>query len=153
MKCGKCGNNEAIFHYKSMVDGNVTELHLCQDCANTDEFQGFFDMRGGFGDLFGGSFVRPDIRMMNNFTDLRELFAPAYAVTPVFFAPDRGEHTMQEIPKEASEGKIPNGVDSEIAKRRELCALEYELKKAVNAEEFERAAELRDKIRDFDKEI
>ena len=33
MKCEHCGKNEATFFYKSSVNGHVTQVHLCQDCA------------------------------------------------------------------------------------------------------------------------
>ena len=33
MKCEHCGRNEATFFYKSSVNGHVTQVHLCQDCA------------------------------------------------------------------------------------------------------------------------
>ena len=33
MLCQSCGKNEAVFHYKSSINGNVTEQHLCRDCA------------------------------------------------------------------------------------------------------------------------
>ena len=33
MKCEHCGKNEATFYYKSNINGNVTEHHLCSDCA------------------------------------------------------------------------------------------------------------------------
>ena len=33
MKCERCGKNEATFYYKSSINGKVTELHLCPECA------------------------------------------------------------------------------------------------------------------------
>ena len=33
MKCDNCGKNEVTFVYQSNVNGNVTERHLCTDCA------------------------------------------------------------------------------------------------------------------------
>ena len=33
MKCDRCGKNEATFHYKTNINGRVTEAHLCPDCA------------------------------------------------------------------------------------------------------------------------
>ena len=33
MKCEHCGKNEATFYYKSNINGNVTEHHLCGDCV------------------------------------------------------------------------------------------------------------------------
>ena len=33
MKCTNCGKNEANYHYTSNINGNVTERHLCAECA------------------------------------------------------------------------------------------------------------------------
>ena len=33
MKCENCGKNEVTFVYQSSVNGNVTEKHLCAECA------------------------------------------------------------------------------------------------------------------------
>ena len=33
MKCEHCGKNEVTFMYRSSVNGNVTERHLCGECA------------------------------------------------------------------------------------------------------------------------
>ena len=155
MKCGKCGNNEATFHYKSMVNGSLTELHLCSECAGAEEFSSLFDMGGGFDDFFGGdffqnSFTRPFARSMNTFADPRRFFGPTFAFAPVFFAPYEAAQVAPELPAEAAAEKVPVEVDPAIAKRRELHALKFELKKAVTAEKFERAVELRDKIRELE---
>ena len=33
MKCERCGRNEATFYYQSNINGRVTQVHLCPDCA------------------------------------------------------------------------------------------------------------------------
>ena len=33
MKCENCGKEEVSFHYTSNINGNITEKHLCADCA------------------------------------------------------------------------------------------------------------------------
>lgn len=33
MKCEHCGKNEVTFVYQSNVNGQVTEKHLCGECA------------------------------------------------------------------------------------------------------------------------
>jgi Uncharacterized protein with conserved CXXC pairs len=151
MKCGKCGNNEAVLHYKSMVDGNMTELHLCRECANGEEFQVLFDMGGSFSQLFGDRFTNPFVHVTDTFAEPQGFFVPVYGFTSAFRAPYTGEKGVTEILRETSEDKIPTEVDPAISKRRELYALKYELNEAVKAEEFEAAAQLRDKIRNLEK--
>ena len=61
MKCEHCGKNEATFYYKSNINGNVTEHHLCSDCARelgyADGMEKSFSsfgrgLFGGFDDFF-----------------------------------------------------------------------------------------------------
>ena len=33
MMCTKCGKKEASVYYKQNINGNVTEMNLCEDCA------------------------------------------------------------------------------------------------------------------------
>ena len=33
MRCDRCGRNEATFYYKSNINGKVTQIHLCPQCA------------------------------------------------------------------------------------------------------------------------
>ena len=33
MKCERCGQREATFYYQSNINGRVTQVHLCPECA------------------------------------------------------------------------------------------------------------------------
>lgn len=33
MKCQNCGDADATIHFKEVVDGNLREIHLCEACA------------------------------------------------------------------------------------------------------------------------
>ena len=56
----------------------------------------------------------------------------------------------QEEPCGCSKCEEKAEVDPEIAKRREINALRHQMKMAARAEDFEKAAELRDKIRSLE---
>ena len=45
MKCDRCGKNEATFHYKTNINGRVTEAHLCPDCARAMGYAGPVERR------------------------------------------------------------------------------------------------------------
>ena len=45
MKCDRCGKNEATFHYKTNINGRVTEAHLCPDCARAMGYAGSVERR------------------------------------------------------------------------------------------------------------
>lgn len=46
MLCQNCGNAEATTHIKRIVNGEATEIHLCYNCA---EHLGYANMFSGFG--------------------------------------------------------------------------------------------------------
>ena len=43
MLCSKCGKRQASVHYKQIVNGKLTELYLCPQCANAMNAFGFDD--------------------------------------------------------------------------------------------------------------
>lgn len=149
MKCEKCGNMEAGFHYKSIINGEVTEKHLCTECAHAEGFgdtlswrpRGIFDEFFGAGGLLG----EPSMRgMIPGFG-----YPPGYMtgfMVPVLASPRQVEVTVGE----SSEEKIPAIAGDEYQAKRELYALKHQLRQAVYAEEFEKAAQLRDKIRSME---
>ena len=53
MLCQNCGKNEATTHVKRVVNGDTTEMHLCQNCA---EHLGYGDLFSGFGFDLGNIF-------------------------------------------------------------------------------------------------
>ena len=38
MKCQNCGEADATIHFKEVVDGNLREIHLCETCAEEKGF-------------------------------------------------------------------------------------------------------------------
>jgi protein arginine kinase activator len=155
MKCEKCGKNVATYHYKSNINGKVTEMHLCPECAskagidnrffgNTDNmFDSMFN--GMFNGFFGNS--RTDwLSPFGGFGGLG-LMMPTMLMPKFELYVDDSSKVKDQ--KEVTE---KTDVDPEMAKRRELNALREQMKNAVEAEEFEKAAEIRDKIHNMEKE-
>ena len=131
MKCTKCGKNEVNFFYKSNVNGEITEHQLCTECA---------EEMGLMRDVFAES-----RQMMRGFfEDSFERIMPHAGLGARDFL-RLGESRREE---RRSVPKID--VDPEIAKRREINILRHKMKMAAQAEDFETAAELRDKIRSME---
>ena len=53
MRCDRCGKNEATFYYKSNINGKVTQVHLCHQCAEELGYTDSFRSAGMTGGLFG----------------------------------------------------------------------------------------------------
>ena len=145
MKCQKCGNNNATFHYKANINGQITEQHLCAECA---EQAGFTNERMFGADMFGS--------MFNNFFDgffapVNRGFFPEFGrlVMPVMTVPQI-EYVVKSD-EEKNKEKVPTATDEEMKRRREINVIREQMNAAVKEEDFEKAAELRDKLRALEK--
>ncbi len=167
MKCDKC-ENQAALHYTSEVNGEKSEYHLCPDCAKTEGFGEMLNFRPR--SMFDGFFARPAGFMESFFAGpfglLSEGFFGGRMMTPALVMPRvmiqvGGDKTAEaeakaaqaETTETAAEktDNIPEDAGEEIRAKCELIKLRQEMKSAVEAEEFEKAAELRDKIRQLEK--
>ena len=153
--CNKCGKKEASVYYKQNINGKVTEKHLCRECAEKaeasenlfdgfDSFDSMFDNM--FGSMFGGFFGRRSLLSPFGGFGLAQRTLPRVDVLI-----DRdGEKTQTaEVPSATVQ---ETGVDQDMKKRRELNALRSQMYEAVKSENFEKAAELRDKIHKLEKD-
>lgn len=154
MKCTNCGNNNACYHYKYNINGNITEAHLCPDCAakmeGNGEFKELNDMFGQFDSMFSGF-----DRMFNNvfsdpffgrtFSPFRSFGMPTLVMPRIAFAVPANATQTEE--KTETGNKADPRVDPELSKKREINALREEMKAAAEAENYEKAAEIRDKLR------
>ncbi|MDR1132314.1 MAG: UvrB/UvrC motif-containing protein [Oscillospiraceae bacterium] len=165
MKCEKC-DKEAVFHYQSDMNGEKTECHLCADCARAE---GYGEMLGfrtemmasslssffsrPFGGLMSGLFGAP----FGSLSTLPDSFLGRRFLVPFPEAPGvniaAGETAAEKATESGRAGadNIPKDAGGEFRKKRELHMLQHQLRNAVRAEEFEKAAELRDKIRAIEK--
>ena len=138
MKCQHCGKNEATFYFKSNVNGAVKEVHLCQECAKE---LGYADhIRGGF-------------RPMNLFST-EDFFGRAFDP----FAPllgGLGTRLLTEFPSPVEEerpvetGLVDGAEQEKLQRQRQINALEAQLKSAIEAEDYEAAAALRDQLKNL----
>lgn len=156
MRCQNCGKNECTFHYSYSVNGKTSEVHLCGECADKLGYSDnvFFDTDSFFGadrffdDIASGIFGR---RRMNPFSGFGLM--PAMSLMPrLAFRPAGGREEQCSCGAEPREEKRQSGVDPEIAKRREINMLREQMKLAAEKEDYEKAAELRDKIKNMEKE-
>lgn len=158
MKCEHCGKNEVTFVYRSSVNGHVEEAHLCSDCAeklgytqraasqSRSVLQNFF----GGGSLFSDPFFTAPMfsapSLMGRF--LEDPFDDFFTEMPALGAAAVQPQPRQEDEKKKEEEEPP----SRFARLRERNALKMEMKKAIHQENFERAAEIRDQLRQMEQE-
>ena len=167
MKCTNCGKNNAMYHYRFEVNGQAGEAHLCAECAEKLQPQREFASRTRdmFGDIFSGGFLggslfggRPAGGLLDGFfgwDPLEDFFGGALLSPFAAARMPRIEISFPETGTGAAEktGTAEKaGVDPELARKRELNALREQMKAAAEAEDYEKAAELRDKLKAMEKE-
>ena len=143
MKCQNCGKNEATFYYKSNINGRVMESHLCPQCAR--QLGLVQDMR------------RP---MISSFWDDDDFFTRPFRMLEPLLG-GFGSRLLTEVPEpvavtqqarraaeEPREDNLVQGAEREkLSRQRQRNALETQLRHAVETENFEEAAKLRDQLR------
>ncbi|MFO7870062.1 MAG: UvrB/UvrC motif-containing protein [Kiritimatiellia bacterium] len=156
MKCQNCGEQEATVHVKQSINGVQEEIYLCARCA---EAKGI-NLTGplSLADfLFAGkdtveetdtveSLTCPECHMSkSDFRKLSRLGCPAcYTVFRRELEPMLSR--MHNSP--AHVGKVPEKERIPV----QIASARRELKEAVKAEKFEKAAVLRDQLSDLARE-
>jgi len=154
-KCDNC-DKPATVHLTEIVDGQKIEKHLCEDCAATEgitiktdvpisQLLEDFILHGTAGaevadrtcDVCGMSFS--DFRSNGLLGCSHDYDAFSEVLEPLLERAHEG--ASQHI------GKVPRRAGSDQKMINAVLRLRAELKKAVTAEDYERAAELRDQIK------
>jgi len=155
MKCEHCGKNEVTFIYRSSVNGNVTEQHLCSECAeklgytrslaahNRSMMQSFFGKNSLFDDFFS---PLPNLMGRSRWL-LEDPFEDFFADMPALRSSAAQQKAETQEPKKQQNELVDQEEQSRFSRMRQMNALRLEMKQAVGREDFERAAQLRDEIR------
>jgi protein arginine kinase activator len=156
MKCEHCGKNEVAFVYQSNINGKVSEKHLCGACAEQLGYTGHLASRSRrmmeelMGDGFWGrslfdDFFAPMPGLMSRMNRMLESpFDDFFADMPALSSAKGGKNEQTPQKQETS---VSEEEQKKFSNERELNALRVEMKRVVEQENFERAAELRDQIR------
>lgn len=162
MKCQNC-EAEATIHFKEVVDGVLNEIHLCESCAAEKGFhlvieQNKLSIANQFiwmaENLYPesaakvGSVQCPDCGLRySQFARTGRLgCAGCYAA----FAVQMRQILRRVHGATQHKGKSPGRTEAAVQHRRSLEKMREELNRAVEREEFERAAALRDRIRELE---
>ena len=161
MKCENCGKNEVTFIYQSNINGKVRSKHLCSQCAEelgyareiTARSRQFHDRlnQSFFGRSLLDDFFSPMPSLLGRMNRMLESpFDDFFADMPALNS--KGETKTEQVPQKQEE-LVSQEERKNFSNERELNALRIEMKNAVSQENFERAAELRDRIRAMEAEV
>ena len=169
MQCDICGKKKATVHLTEIVDEQMSEMHLCEECARNKSAQ--MEQQFGLGDLLAGlsadvgkGAVKSDEKSALkctgcglNYEDFRKFGRLGCGQC----YPSFKEHLSGLLRKIHGSnrhlGKSPFGIaamgeehapePTTLLESENIEDLKKQLHTAIVAEDFEKAAKLRDKIR------
>ena len=175
MQCDICANKKATVHLTEIVDEQISELHLCEDCAREKSVQ--MEQQFGLADLLAGladfnkqvkDVDKVKLQCTNcgiQYEDFRkfgrlgcsECYNSFKEPLSVLLKKIHGAHqhygkspakNLKTAPAAASAAANVN-----VKKKADdIQDLRLQLNKAIENEDFEKAAMLRDKIRIMEKD-
>ncbi len=158
MTCERCKNKNAAYHFKSSVNGKLSQFHLCSECAA--QLGLATSATGTLGGIFGGFSpkttengsaerrVCPECGTHES--DIASCGYVGCANCYKTFSPLLSPYIVKLHGKTHHTGKVPLGYSKIASEQRlrekEITSLRTRLKEAVATENYELAAELRDDI-------
>ena len=164
MQCQICKKNEATIHLTEITGGVRTEMHICEHCAMeqgiavkshmpiNELLSGLLASAPADEELFGLSDEKASCEYcgftLEQFRKEAVLGCPhdyeifEKSLLPLIAKAHNGRTTHC--------GKVPSGAPKDAKKQAELLNLRQRLEAAVQAEDYELAAKLRDKINEFE---
>lgn len=175
MLCQECNQREATVHFTKIVNSDKKEFHLCEPCARE---KGDFMMKGLSGAPGGFSFHNllsgllgyeqtnfgnvPNQQPQHNRCGTCGLSYQQFAQVGRFGCADcykyfnnRLEPLVRRIHGGATThtGKVPQRTGGLLKQRKQLDNLRRELQSKIQAEQFEEAAVIRDRIRELEAQL
>ncbi len=154
MLCSKCHKNEASVYFKQNINGEVREYALCSECAAESEL-GFAPLNL-FGSMFTGARSKTEHKhctlCASTFEEIKRKGRVGCAECYRVFS-DELKPMINSIHRGAvHNGRAPEGHAEKRKAENELEGLRKDLRTAIENEEYEKAAELRDIIREKEAE-
>ncbi len=164
MKCQKC-DKPATFHITELSGGEHEELHLCEECAR--EYLTQSDAEPQNSSSLAGMLAQ-QLAVGQTAEELARLDQRSCPVCGITFFEFRSQgrlgcpHDYVCFQKELEPllvnihgetehaGKHPQRAPVGTQRQTELIRLRREMKEAINEENYERASELRDEIREIE---
>ncbi len=157
MLCEKCGKNNATTHIRTVVNGVVTEKNLCGYCAENEGYNDFgansltHILASMLGDTSG---VAAQLKQKScgccgaTFADIAESGKVGCAECYKTFYNELLPYLKRVHGATNHSGRVPNRAPLTVRSTEDtVTALRMELGRLVAEEKYERAAEIRDRIR------
>lgn len=159
MMCDKCGKNPATTHVRTVVNGKVSERNLCSHCAAKEGYGSFGKLSFAnmlasmFGDsIESGTSTKERCRCCgSSFEDIAQSGRVGCSECYNTFRKELMPSLNRLHGKVQHVGKVPEiNKFEEQENQMTIEKLKSQLKAAVEAEEYEKAAQLRDEIKSLE---
>ena len=169
MLCQNCSKAQATTHIKRIINGETTEQHLCAACAKRLGLDGFFDdFSLSIPNIFAGFFSdtapllsgRQTERCPSCGSSFEEIVrtgmvgcADCYKTFYDRLLPSiqrihgRARHAGKRPPQAVLTEQNETAAPQEPTREDQIAALEEQMRQAVESQNFEQAAVLRDNIK------
>ncbi len=157
--CQRCGKHPATTYFTQTVNGKTTQLALCPACVAELGYSSLSGMNLGqlFGSILGEPFSSVAVKEQKrcpgcgcSFGEIARTGKAGCAECYTTFY-DRLLPNLERIHgKVKHEGKLSASAPPRRHEQRELEELKKRLKEAIETQEFEQAAELRDRIAELE---
>jgi len=168
MLCQECGKKKATIHLTKIINNEKTELYLCPECAQKRGEWGFGEDPISLHNFFPGFLGALESGRKTPTTSAGKETCSVCGLTYEDFK-EKGQLGCKECyltfkdqltplvkrihGREEHRGKVPRRTGGLIRKRREIEELRHKMEEAVQEENFEEAARLRDKIKELENEM
>lgn len=164
MLCERCNMQNATVHLQQTFNGGKTDIYLCANCAGENELGiSFGNLFQGFLESFFGSQANLTFEKKGETAEHSSLKCDSCGLTYDSFKKTSKlgcsscytafkkelEYIIKNIQgSNVHEGKFPKRSGQEFIQKREIERLRLKLKNAIEGEEYEAAAKIRDEIRE-----
>ncbi len=157
--CQICQKHPATTHIKRSVNGNVSEVYVCSLCASQNGW-GMLGAESSIDGVLGGFLVQPLFRSVDHavvcktcgssYSDIlrrsRVVCPDCYTTFYEYLCPSVQRLHGNSV--HVGKASLKNADTS--TERDVLAELKLEMEQAIAAQEFERCAQIRDKIREWE---
>lgn len=160
MLCDNCNDNEATIHYTEIINGKLIELHLCTSCAQKKGFESLSSHYSLANFISGLTEIDAQISSSKKvekvckfcnmtYNDFKRLGLLGCSECYETFS-KQIEQLLRKIHGTVYHaGKMPQKISKIVTSKKKIMELKEELRKAIALEEYEKAAKIRDKIKEL----
>ncbi len=162
--CKICGLKPAQIHYTEIINNKVVTVDLCADCAREKGIDIQKSGSYGIGDLIAsqlGSIAQTESEKMGkvhcsfcgyDYSDFKKIGRFGCPECYDAFSAQLSSLLRHIHGSTQHRGKIPVELGPQAALHKELIELKEMLNQAIESEEYEKAAEIRDRIKEIETE-